>query len=72
MATVLEEYPTEEKRSVMRFLLAEKHTAKYIHKVMFPVYGGKCLSCKRFTTGSRNSLIDFRKSEVMRRRCGSG
>jgi hypothetical protein len=27
--------------------------AKDIHKEMFPVYGGKCLSHKRFTTGSR-------------------
>jgi hypothetical protein len=37
MATVLEEYPTEEQSSVVRFLWA-----KDIHKEMFPVYGQKC------------------------------
>jgi hypothetical protein len=46
MATVLEVYPTEEKRSVMLFLLPEGLNAKYMHKVMFPVYRGKCLSLK--------------------------
>jgi hypothetical protein len=29
---------------------------------MFTVYGGKCLSRKKFTTGSRNSLKDVQKS----------
>jgi hypothetical protein len=42
MATVLEEYATEEQRFV-RFLWAEGLSAKDIHKNMFPVYGGKCL-----------------------------
>jgi transposase len=46
MATVLEGYTTEEQRSVAHFLWAEGLTAKDIHKEMFPVYGGKCLSCK--------------------------
>jgi hypothetical protein len=46
MATVLEEYPAEEQRSVVRFLWAKGHNAKNIYKEMFPVYGGKCLSPK--------------------------
>jgi hypothetical protein len=44
---VLEEYPSEEKRSVVRFfLLVEGLGEKYVHKEMFHVYGGKCLSRK--------------------------
>jgi hypothetical protein len=31
---------------------------------MFVVYGGKC-RVKQFTTGSRNSLKDVRKSQMM-------
>jgi hypothetical protein len=46
MATVLEACITEEQRSVVRFLWAEGLNAKDIHKEMFPVYGGKCLSRK--------------------------
>jgi hypothetical protein len=56
---MLEGYPTEEQRSIVPFLWAEGSNAKDIHKDMFPVYGGKCLSrkavhnwvekrCKRF------------------------
>jgi hypothetical protein len=45
--TVLEECNTEEQCSFMRFFLwAKGLNAKDIHKEMFPVYGGKCLSCK--------------------------
>jgi hypothetical protein len=47
MTTVLEEYPTEEQRSVMRFFFVGKGlSAEDIHKEMFRVYGGKCLSRK--------------------------
>jgi hypothetical protein len=46
MVIVLEEYTTEERRSVMRFLWAKGLNANDIHKAMFPVYGGKCLPCK--------------------------
>jgi hypothetical protein len=46
MVTVLEEYTTEEQNSVVRFLWAKGLNAKDIHKEMFPVYGGKCLSRK--------------------------
>jgi hypothetical protein len=39
-------YTTEEQRSVVRFLWVKRLNAKDIHKEMFPVYGGKCLSRK--------------------------
>jgi hypothetical protein len=46
-ATVLEEYNTEEQRSVVRFFLwAKGHNAKDIQKEMFLVYGRKCMSRK--------------------------
>jgi hypothetical protein len=45
MATMLKGYTTEERRSVMNFLWANRLNAKYIRKEMFPLYGGKCLSC---------------------------
>jgi transposase len=37
---------TEDQNSVVRFLWAKGLDAKDIHKEMFPVYGGKCLSHK--------------------------
>jgi hypothetical protein len=46
MVTVNEEYTTEEQCSVVCFLRAKGLTTKDIHKEMFPVYSGKCLSCK--------------------------
>jgi hypothetical protein len=54
-ATVLEVYTTEEENSLMRFFLwAKGLNAKDIHKEMFSVYGGKCLSRIAVSTGSRN------------------
>jgi hypothetical protein len=48
MATVLEECTIEEQRSVVCgfFLWGKGLNTKDIHKEMFPVYGGKCLSRK--------------------------
>jgi transposase-like protein len=46
MATVLEEYNTEEQRLVVRFLWAKGFSANDIHKEIFPIYGGKCFSHK--------------------------
>jgi hypothetical protein len=46
MATVLEECNTEEQPSVVIFLWAKGLNAKDIHKEMFPVCGGRCLSRK--------------------------
>jgi hypothetical protein len=50
MATVLEEYITEEQRSIMRFM-GKRTGAKDIFREIFPVYIGKCLSRKRLATG---------------------
>jgi hypothetical protein len=57
MATVSEEYPTEEQRSVVRFCEQKDFNAKAIPKEMFPVYGEKCLSCK----GIHNWVEKFRQ-----------
>jgi hypothetical protein len=46
MMNVLEEYSTEEQRSVACLLCVKRLNAKDIHEEMFPVHGGKCLSCK--------------------------
>jgi hypothetical protein len=46
MATVLGDCNTEEQLSVVRFLWSKGLNTKDIHKEMFPVYGGKCLSRK--------------------------
>jgi hypothetical protein len=46
MTTVLEEFSTEEQRSIMLFLREKGLNAKDFHKQIFPVYGGKCLSRK--------------------------
>jgi hypothetical protein len=46
MTPVLEEYPTEEQCSAVQFLWAKGLDANDIHKEMFLVYGGKCLSRK--------------------------
>jgi hypothetical protein len=43
MATVPEEYITEEQRFAVRFLWTKILNAKDIHKEMFHAYGGKCL-----------------------------
>jgi hypothetical protein len=46
MATMLEELTTKEERSVMRFCGQKDSTQRIFIKKMFPVYSGKCLSCK--------------------------
>jgi hypothetical protein len=45
MATVLEECSTEERR-YSAFLWEKGLNTNDIHKEIFPVYGGKCLSCR--------------------------
>jgi hypothetical protein len=68
MATVLEEYTTEEQRSVVRFLSAKGFNAKGIDKVMFPIYGGNCLSHKEV----HNWVADVSlTTKILQRRCGS-
>jgi hypothetical protein len=68
MATVLE-YPTEELRSVVRFLCAKGLSAREIHKEMFPVYGRKCLSHKAVHNRVANVSLMTKR---LKRRCGSG
>jgi hypothetical protein len=72
MVTVLEEYNTEEQRSVVRFLWAKRLNAKYIHKEIFPIYGGRLFHVKRFTTGSRNVAKLSLMTKRLKRRCGGG
>jgi hypothetical protein len=64
---VFEECNTEEQRSVMRVLWAKRLNVKDIHKEIFPVYGGKCLSRKavynlvdKFSQGPSNVADDAR------------
>jgi hypothetical protein len=57
MATVLEDCSNEEQRSVVRFLWAKELDAKDIHKEIFPVYGGKCLSHKAVHSWVANVLM---------------
>jgi hypothetical protein len=46
MATVLEDWITEQQCSVVRFLWAKGLNAKNIYREIFPVYGEKCLTRK--------------------------
>jgi hypothetical protein len=46
MATRLEDCTTEELCSVVLFCVGKGRSSKDIHKEMFPVYGGTCLSRK--------------------------
>jgi hypothetical protein len=70
MATVLEGCITEEHRSVMRFLLwAKVLYGKDVHKEMFPVYGGMCLSCKAGSALLENVSL---MTKTLKRRFGSG
>jgi hypothetical protein len=66
---MLEEYNTEEQRSVVRFLWAKGLNAKDIHKDMFPVYGGKCLPSKVAHKCVTNVSLMTKR---LKPRCGSG
>jgi hypothetical protein len=48
---MLEECTTKEQRSVVRSLWGKGLDAKDIHKEIFPIYGGKCLSHKAVHKG---------------------
>jgi hypothetical protein len=69
MATVLEEYATEEQLFVVRFLWAKGLNSKDIYKEMFPFCGGKCLSRKAVHNWVTNVSL---KTKRLRRRSGSG
>jgi hypothetical protein len=72
MATMLEEYITEEQRSVLRFLWAKGLNAKDIHKEMFLVFGGKCLSRKAVQNWVEKLVKILLITKRLKRRCGSG
>jgi hypothetical protein len=59
MVNVFEDCTTEEQRSVVRSFVGEAKgvSEKDIHKDMFPVYGGKCLSSKAVHNWIRNSQM---------------
>jgi transposase len=64
---MLEEYTTEKQYSLIRILWAKGLTAKDIHKEMFPVYYGECLSrrvvhswVKKFSQGHWKIIDDAR------------
>jgi hypothetical protein len=51
----------------VRLLWAKGLNAKHIHKEMFPVYGGKCLSCKavhRWVKKRRKRFADDEEIET--------
>jgi hypothetical protein len=67
MATMHEEYNTEEQHSVVRFMWAKGLNAKDNRKEMFPVCGGKCLLRKavhswveKFSQGHSKVAYDVR------------
>jgi hypothetical protein len=64
MATVLEEYTTEEQHSVVRFMWVKELGAKVIHKEMFPVYSGTCLSRKTIHNWVADVFADSEEVET--------
>jgi hypothetical protein len=66
MAIVVEEYTTDDQRSIVRFFLWPNGLdAKHIHKKCFLFTVGSFCRVKRFTTESRNSPNDVQKSQIM-------
>jgi hypothetical protein len=66
---MLEEYTTEQQRSVVRFLWAKGLNVKDIHKEMSPFYDGKCSSHKAVHNWVANASP---MTKTLKRRCGSG
>jgi hypothetical protein len=66
METVLKECTTEEQRSVVRFLWANRLNPNNIHKESFPFTVGSVRHIKWFTTQSRNSPKDVRKLQTLK------
>jgi hypothetical protein len=65
MATVLEECTSEEQRSAVRFC-GKKDSRRWMFiKECFLFTVGCVCRVKQFTTGSRNSLKDVRKSQML-------
>jgi hypothetical protein len=69
MAALLEECTNEDRDSVVRFLWAKGHSAKNIHKEMFLIYGGKCLSREAV----HNLVANVSQiTKILIRSCGNG
>jgi hypothetical protein len=66
MATVLEEYSTEEHRSVVRCYGKKDSMQRIFIKKYFLFMVVSVCRVKPFTNGSRNSLKDVRKSQILR------
>jgi hypothetical protein len=66
---MLEECATEERSSVVRFMWTKGLNAKDAHNEMFPVYGGKCLSCKAAYDWMTNASMMTKR---LKRKCGNG
>jgi hypothetical protein len=69
MATVIEEYGTEEQRSVGRILWAKGLNAKDIHKEVLLVISRKCVSRKAVHNWVANVSLLTKK---FKRKCRSG
>jgi hypothetical protein len=69
MATVLEEFNTEEKRYVVIFLWATGLNKNDIHTEMFPVYGGRYLLHKAAHNWVENISL---MTKELKRKCGCG
>jgi hypothetical protein len=69
---VLEKYTTEEQRTFLHFCGQNDSMQRIFINKRFPLMVGSVRRVKQTTTGSRNSLKDVRKSQMMKRRCGSG
>jgi hypothetical protein len=66
MAAMLDDYTAEEQNSVVRFFCGQNDSMERIFtKKCFLFKVGRVCRVKRFTPGSRNSLKDFRKSQMM-------
>jgi hypothetical protein len=72
MATMHEEFTIEEQHFVVHFCGQKWFNAKYSQKEFVSVYGGKYLSSNAVHNWVDNSLKGVRKSQMMKRRCGSG
>jgi hypothetical protein len=66
MATTFDKYTTEEQRSFLRLFCGQKDSLQriFIQKCFLFTVGSVC-RVMRFITGSRNSLKDVRKSQMM-------
>jgi hypothetical protein len=72
MAIVLEEYTTEEQRSIVPFFVIKKVNKTIFIKKCFLFMLGSVYRLKRFTTGLRNVTNVSPMSKRLKRKCGSG